>query len=47
MLEITNEKDEVFREELINKNISYIFYSSLNLNNNYHFYISEENGERI
>ena len=47
MLEIVNENDEVVREEMIAKNISYIFYSSLKLNKNYTFYISKDTGDRI
>ena len=38
-LEITNDKNKVIKEEVIPKNISYIFYTSLKLNKNYHFYI--------
>ena len=41
-LEIRNEKDEMVKETFIYKLIDYIFYSSKNLNNDYHFYIREE-----
>ena len=41
-LEIKNDKKETIREEIIPKNISYIFYSSLELNKNYHFYIDKK-----
>ena len=41
-LEITNEKNEIIKEEMINKNISYIFYTSLKLTNKYHFYVYKE-----
>ena len=42
ILEIRNEKDEIIKEKVIDKDIDYIFYSSLNLNENYHFYVYNE-----
>ena len=41
-MEIRNEKDEIIKEKVIDKDIDYIFYSSLNLNENYHFYVYNE-----
>ena len=41
-LKIVNEKGNIIREEYINKDINYIFYSSLELNNNYNFYLVED-----
>ena len=38
-LVIKNGDNVVIKEETITKNINYIFYSSLNLDKNYHFYI--------
>ena len=42
LLEIINEKDELVKEARITKDINYIFYSSPKLNNNYHFYITDD-----
>ena len=42
-LEIRNEKDELIKEEMITKNISYIFYTSLKINKDYHFYLYDKN----
>lgn len=42
LLQIRNEKDEVVRSEMINKDISYIFYSHAKINNKYSFYIYDE-----
>jgi hypothetical protein len=42
LLQIRNEEDEIVREEMINKDISYIFYSHAKLNNKYTFYIYDE-----
>ncbi len=42
LLEILNEKDELVKEGRITKDINYIFYSSPKLNNNYHFYITDD-----
>ena len=38
-LKIVNEKGEIIRYEYIHKDINYIFYSSLELNDKYVFYI--------
>jgi hypothetical protein len=38
-LVIKNGNNVVIKEETITKDINYIFYSSLNLDKNYHFYI--------
>ena len=42
-LVIKNENNEVVKEGKITKDINYIFFSSLKLNENYHFYINDEN----
>ena len=44
-LKIINDKGEIIRDEYINKDINYIFYTSLNLNSNYTFYIREGDNE--
>ena len=44
-LRIKNENNEIIREEYINKDINYIFYSSMNLKNTYKFYLVENNVE--
>lgn len=46
ILEIRNDKNELIKKEVIPKNISYIFYTSLKLNKNYHFYIIKDNDNR-
>ena len=42
---ILNDKDEIIREEYITKDINYIFYSSMYLNENYSFYLKNEDNE--
>ena len=44
-LKILNDKGDIIREDYIHKDINYIFYSSLDLNENYSFYMKEENIE--
>ena len=41
---IKDENNVVVKEGAITKDINYIFYSSLKLNQNYHFYISTQSG---
>ena len=43
-IKVKNEKGEVVREGNITKDINYIFYSSLSLNEKYHFYIIDTSG---
>ena len=43
-LKIRNENNEVVKEGQITKDINYIFYSSLKLNQNYKFYICDSSG---
>ena len=45
ILEIKNENNEVVKEGEITKDINYIFYSSSKLNENYHFYIYDEEND--
>ena len=42
ILEIRNHKNEFIKEKVIIKDINYIFYTSKDLNENYHFYIYDE-----
>ena len=42
-LEIRNEKNEIVKEEMITKNITYIFYTSSKINKDYHFYLYDKN----
>ena len=42
-LVIKDENNEVVKEGQITKDINYIFYSTLKLNENYHFYVNDEN----
>ena len=41
-LEIQDENNKIVKEGLITKDINYIFYTSLKLNDKYHFYIIDE-----
>ena len=43
-LTIKDENNVVVKEGAITKDINYIFYSSLKLNQNYHFYVSTQSG---
>ena len=43
-LKIKNENNELIREETITKDINYIFYASLKLNENYNFFIIDSSG---
>ena len=43
-LRIKNENNEVVKEGQITKDINYIFFSSMNLNKNYKFYVSTSSG---
>lgn len=42
VLEITNEENEIVKKGVITKDIDYIFYTSPDINENYHFYIIDE-----
>ena len=44
-LEIRNDKNEIIKQKIVDKDIDYIFYTSPKLNENYHFYIYDENGD--
>ena len=41
-MQIKNENNEVVKQGTITKDINYIFYASLKLNENYKFYIYDE-----
>ena len=45
-LEIRDENDKVVKEGNITKDINYMFYSSLQLNENYHFYVIDEKNNK-
>ena len=45
-LKIKDENNEVVKEGEITKDINYIFYSSLKLNENYHFYLIDSSGSQ-
>ena len=45
ILEIRNEKNEIVKEGFITKTIDYIFYTSPDINENYHFYIIDERAD--
>ena len=44
-LEITNERDEVVKEGSIDRDITYIFYTSPKLNEDYNFYIYDKSND--
>ena len=45
-LEIRNEKDELIKEEMITKNITYIFFTSSKINKDYNFYLIDKNKKK-